>query len=108
MAGYLYIGSYTAEGARGLMKEGAAAREAETRTLFGKVGGEVLAYSFAVGEADFAIWAEMPDDMAALVPPLLASTTGTVNVHAIKLVSTAEMDGVIGAARSASFRGAGH
>ena len=81
MSGYLYIGSYTAEGARGLLKE---------------------------GEADFAIWAEMPDDTAALVPPLLASTTGTVNVHAIKLVSTAEMDGVIGAARSASFRGAGH
>lgn len=104
---YLYIGSYSGEGVKGVVAEGGRKREAETRKLFKSVGGKILQYLFAVGEFDFIIVAEMPDDQAALVPPMLACATGTVHVKTTKLLTAAEMDEVCEAARKRSFRAAG-
>ena len=107
MSMVLYLGSYSAEGLTGVIAEGGTAREQETRALFESLGGRVLWYGFALGEADFVILAEMPDDQAAVVPPLLASATGTVRVRTVKLLTAGEMDDVAVQAREASFRAAG-
>lgn len=108
MGTYLYLGSYPAEGLRGVLAEGGSRREADTRAVFESLGGRVLVYQFAVGSAfDFVIVAEMPDVAAALVPPLLASASGTVDVRTTVLVSPAELDAITETARAASFRAAG-
>jgi uncharacterized protein with GYD domain len=105
---YLYIGSYTREGRAGLISEGGTSREKETRGLFEKLGARVHHYAFAVGEFDFIILAECPDDTVALVPPLLASATGTVSVRTVKLVAPAQMDEIAAQTKAFAFRGAGH
>ena len=107
MSQYLYIGTYTKDGRSGLVAEGGTARERETRKLFESLGGEVVHYSFAIGAFDFIIIAEVADDVTALVPPMLASTTGTVDVTTTKLLSSEEVDQVATKVREASFRAAG-
>jgi hypothetical protein len=44
----------------------------------------------------------------ALVPPLLASATGTVSVRTVKLVAPAQMDEIAAQTKAFAFRGAGH
>lgn len=107
MGMYLYIGSYTHEGVAGLLADGGTKREAETRSLFESLGGTILWYGFALGEADFFILAEMPDDQAAVVPPLMAASTGTVAARTVKLLTPAQMDAVAERTRNVSFRAAG-
>ena len=104
---YLYIGSYSAEGRKGLIAEGGSSREAATRALVESVGGKIERYAFAIGPFDFVIVAEMPDDSAALIPPLIANSTGTVSVTTTKLVSPADMDGVARKAQRVTFRKSG-
>ena len=72
------------------------------------LGGRVLTYLFAVGpDFDFVIVAELPDLEAALVPPMLASATGTVDVRTTVLLTPAQLDAVTERARSLTFRAAG-
>jgi uncharacterized protein with GYD domain len=107
MSMYLYIGSYSAEGRKGLMAEGGSSREAATRALFESMGGSVERYAFAMGSFDFVIIADMPDDRVALIPPLIANSTGTVSVTTTKLLTPLEMDAVTSLAQSFTFRKAG-
>lgn len=104
---YLYIGSYSAEGRKGLLAEGGSFREAATRKLVESAGGSIERYLFAVGPFDFVIIAQMPDDKAAIIPPLIANSTGTVSVTTTKLMSPADMDSVTRAAQQLTFRHAG-
>ena len=114
MARYLYLGRYNGDGCRGVVAEGGSGRESETRELFSALGGRVETYQFAVGpDFDFVIIAEMPDTAAAIVPPLMASATGTVEVRTTLLLSPAEeeeagaVDVAAQQARGLSFRAAG-
>lgn len=108
MPHYLYLGRYTDQGCAGIVAEGGSRREADTRRVFEQLGGRVDTYLFAVGpDFDFVIIAEMPDATPALVPPLLASATGTVVVRTTPLLTPADLDAVAETARAASFRAAG-
>jgi len=60
MGKYLVIGSYTAEGAKGLLKEGGTSRRAETERLVTALGGKLEAYYFGFGKDDFYVLVDMP------------------------------------------------
>ena len=107
MAKYLYIGSYSAEGAKGLLAEGGTARRAETERLASALGGKVEAYYFGLGEDDFYILTEMPDNVAAAAAPLIAGASGSVRVRTIALLTAEEVDAVKARAAAVSFRPAG-
>ena len=47
MPKYLFTGSYTAEGARGVLKEGGSGRRDATEKLVASLGGTIEAYYFA-------------------------------------------------------------
>ena len=49
MPKYLFTGSYSAEGARGVLKEGGTGRRAATEKLVASLGGKVEAYYFDHG-----------------------------------------------------------
>ena len=53
MAKYLFHGSYTVEGLKGLIKEGGTGRREATENLANSLGGKVEAYYFAFGGNDF-------------------------------------------------------
>ena len=52
MPKYLFQASYTAEGAKGLQKEGGTKRRAAVEQLIKSVGGKLEAFYFALGETD--------------------------------------------------------
>ena len=52
MAKFMVTASYTAEGSRGLAKEGGSGRRAAVKKLVEGLGGKVEAFYFAYGEHD--------------------------------------------------------
>jgi uncharacterized protein with GYD domain len=108
MVRYLYLGKYSTEGLKGLAAEGGTKRREATGQLVESLGGRMTEYAFAVGEYDFIVIAEMPDDTAALVPSIMAGSTGTVRVLTVPLRSPAEIDAVSARIAEATFRAAGH
>ena len=52
MSKYLIEASYTAEGAKGLMKQGGTARRAVVQKMVESLGGRLEVFYFAFGEKD--------------------------------------------------------
>lgn len=108
MATFMYLGTYTAEGLRGLAAEGGSARRAATERLVSSIGGSIVHYSFAVGQYDFVLIVDLPDDAAGLIAPILTGASGTVRVLTVPLVSPENIDAVCARIPSGTFRPAGH
>lgn len=92
MPKYLYHGSYTDHGLKGLMKDGGSKRVEVTRKAIESLGGKMEAYYFALGGNDFFIILEAPDNVKAITGSLIANASGTVKVNITALVSPEEVD----------------
>ena len=92
MPKYLYHGSYTDKGLKGLMKDGGSKRVKVTRKAIESLGGKMEAYYFALGGTDFFIILEAPDNVKAITGALVANASGTVKVNITALVSPEEVD----------------
>jgi uncharacterized protein with GYD domain len=92
MPKYLFVGSYTAEGARGVLKEGGTARRAATEQLVTSLGGTVEAYYFGFGSDDFYLIADLPGNAAAAAGALSSGASGAINTRTIVLLTPEEVD----------------
>ena len=92
MAKFLFQGSFTAEGTKGLLKEGGSGRREAVAKLVQSVGGTVEAHYFAFGEDDVVIIADVPSNAAAAAMSLMAGAAGTVNVRTTALLTPEEID----------------
>lgn len=92
MPKYLFTGSYTAEGARGVLKEGGTGRRAATEKLVASLGGTMEAYYFAFGSDDFYLIADLPGNTAAAAGALTAGASGAINTRTIVLLTPEEID----------------
>jgi uncharacterized protein with GYD domain len=92
MPKYMITGSYTAEGARGVLKEGGSGRREATRTAISSLGGTLEAYYFAFGSDDFYLIADLPDNAAAAAGALTAAASGAVGTRTIVLLTPEEVD----------------
>ena len=61
MAKLLVQASYTADGVRGLMKDGASSRKAAVQKMIEGMGGTVEAFYYAFGETDAVVILDVPD-----------------------------------------------
>ena len=77
MPKYLSIASYTAEGAKGLLKEGGSARRAAVEKLVESAGGRLEACYFAFGENDLYSLMDLPDHASAAAAALAAGAPGS-------------------------------
>lgn len=107
MATFMYLGKYTPEGLKGLAAEGGTKRQQATEKLVNSIGGRILEYWFAVGEYDFVLMVELPDNAAGLIAPILTGSSGTVRVLTVPLVNSHEIDEICARIPSTSFRPAG-
>jgi uncharacterized protein with GYD domain len=89
---YLFIGKYTAEGARGVLKDGGGKRREVAEQVIQSLGGSIEAYYFAFGEGDFYLIAELPDHAAAAAGSLTVSATGALGVRTVVLLTPQEID----------------
>ena len=92
MAKYLSQAKYTAEGLKGLLKDGGSARKKEIEKLLASVGGKLEAFYYAFGDIDLFTITEAPDNVTAASLSLLISSSGAVSVKIIPLLTPEEVD----------------
>jgi uncharacterized protein with GYD domain len=101
MPKYLLQASYSAEGAKGLLKDGGSKRLAAARTLVESLGGKMDCFYFAFGETDVVAVVDMPDAAAAAAASLAIGSSGAVTAHVTVLLTPEELDQA--ARKSASY-----
>ena len=92
MSKYLFQTSYTAEGFKGLRKEGAASRVAYIRDLFAEQGGTLEAMYWAFGDSDLYVIAELPDNTTAAAASMAVSASGVVHCKTVVLLTAEQID----------------
>lgn len=92
MAKFMVTASYTAEGSRGLAKEGGSGRRAAVKKLVEGLGGKVEAFYFAYGEHDVIVVVDLPDSTAGLALSLAVNGSGAVRSSTTPLITPEEMD----------------
>ena len=92
MAKYLIEAAYTEEGAKGLMKEGAAARRAEVQKMVENLDGHLDAFYFVFGQNDVRVILDLPGNLAAAAVALAVMSTGAVRMKTTVLLTAEEID----------------
>jgi uncharacterized protein with GYD domain len=105
VAKYLIIGRYTAEGARGLLKEGGARRREAAEQVMSSVGGSIESMYWGFGDDDFYIVADAPSPAAVAAAALTVGASGTLKVRTVVLLTAEDLDAA--AKTSVTFRPAG-
>ena len=105
MAKYMLQGSYTAEGARGLLKDGGSGRRAAVERACASVGGKLETFYFSFGADDFVVIVDAPDNEAAAAVALGVAATGAVTLRTTVLLTIEQADAV--AKRVVDYRAPG-
>jgi uncharacterized protein with GYD domain len=92
MPKYLVQASYTAEGTRGLIKEGGTSRRTKIAELAKSLGGTLEAFYFAFGDHDVYTIMEAPDTVTASAVALAVNASGAVTVKTVPLITPEEVD----------------
>jgi uncharacterized protein with GYD domain len=92
MPKYMVHASYTAEGAKGLLKEGGTSRRKATETLLASVGGKLEAFYFTFGDEDAVLIVDVPDQVAATAIGLAVNASGAVQTRTSILIAPEEVD----------------
>ena len=99
---YLWQASYTADGTKGLLKDGGSKRRTTVQQMVEKAGGKLHAFYYAFGEADVYGIAEFPDHATAAALSLTINASGAVGLRTTVLVTPEEIDAA--AKKSVSYR----
>jgi uncharacterized protein with GYD domain len=102
MAKYMLIGSYTAEGAKGVLKEGGTGRRNAAKAAIESVGGTLESFYLGFGTDDYYVTADLPDHAAAAAAALTVGATGTSRARTIVLLTAEDIDAA--SQLSVSFR----
>jgi uncharacterized protein with GYD domain len=92
MPKYLLTASYTAQGAKGLLKEGGSARRAAVEKLVESAGGRLEAFYFAFGENDVYALVDLPDHASVAAATLAVTAGGGGGPKTIVLLTPEEVD----------------
>ena len=92
MAKYLLEASYTAEGAKGLAKEGGSSRRKKVEQMVNAMNGKVEAFYYAFGATDVYLIVDVPDAVTAAALSLAVNQSGAVQLRTHVLMTPEEMD----------------
>ncbi len=92
MAKYMLIGSYTAEGARGLLKEGGSARREAARKAIESAGGSLESFYLGFGSDDYYVVADFPNHATVAAAALTVGASGTSRTRTIVLLTPEDID----------------
>ncbi len=92
MQKYLFYGSYTPEGYKGLLNEGGSVRIDVAKRALQSVGGSLEAFYYSNGEQDFYIIVNLPDNVSSTAVTLAGNASGTFRIRAVSLLTPEEMD----------------
>ena len=92
MAKYLVEAPYTAEGAKGLAREGGTGRRAAAAKAVEGLGGKVESFYYAFGDVDAYVIFDVPDNVSAAALSLAVGQSGGINTKTVVLITPEEMD----------------
>jgi len=92
MPRYLIEGTYTDEGTKGLLKEGASSRRETVTKLIEGMGGSVESFYYTFGNRDVIAIYSVPDDSAAAALSMAVNQSGKVRVTTHPLLTVEDVD----------------
>lgn len=92
MAKYLLEARYTAEGAKGVAREGGTGRRAAIAKMAEGMGGKLEAFYYAFGDVDAYVIVELPDSVSAAAVALAVNQSGGAAVKTVVLITPEDMD----------------
>jgi uncharacterized protein with GYD domain len=92
MPKYLFEARYTAEGAKGIEKEGGASRREAVKKHLAQVGGKLEAIYFAFGDVDCYSIVDLPDNVSAAALAFAVNESGAILTKTVVLLTPEEVD----------------
>jgi uncharacterized protein with GYD domain len=92
MAKYMWTGSYTPEGTRGLIAEGGSARKAVVEKMLASIGGKLECMYYSFGSDDVLIVVDAPDNVSAAAVGMTVASSGAVHGRMTVLLTPEEID----------------
>jgi len=105
MPKFLIQASYTAEGAKGLMKDGGTKRRQAAESAIKSTGGTMEAFYFALGDNDAYVIVEAPDYASIAAASIAINASGAVRSKTIALMSPEDIDSAV--KKTVSYRAPG-
>jgi len=105
MAKFLINGSYTAEGTKGLIKEGGSGRKAAVQKALEGLGGKLESIYYTFGADDVVIICDLPDTVSGVALGLAVNASSAVRIKTTPLLSVEDMDAAC--KKTVSYRPAG-
>ena len=92
MPKYLFEARYTAEGVKGLVRDGGTGRRAAIDKACVSAGGKLEAMYFAFGDVDAYVVADLPDNVSAAALALAVNQAGAATTRTVVLMTAQEVD----------------
>ncbi|MER7500930.1 GYD domain-containing protein [Nonomuraea pusilla] len=92
MPKYLIQATYTADGLKGVLRDGGTGRRQAVDRMAESVGGRVEQMYFAFGETDTYVIVDLPDNVASTAVGLAISASGAVRAKTAVLLTPEEVD----------------
>ncbi len=92
MPKYLVQANYTAEGAKGLRKDGGSKRRQAAEALIKEAGGKLEAFYYTFGDTDAILILDLPDNSSMVALSLAVNASGLTKSKTIPLVTIEELD----------------
>ncbi len=105
MPKYLFKANYTAEGAKGILKDGGTARRAAVEKSVAGLGGRLEAFYFAFGGTDVYTIADLPDNVTAAAMAMAVAQSGKASTQTVVLLTPEDIDAAT--KKSVAYRGPG-
>ncbi|MEU6715974.1 GYD domain-containing protein [Nonomuraea sp. NPDC046802] len=95
MPKYLIQATYTADGLKGVLRDGGTGRRQAVERVVESVGGRVEQMYFAFGESDTYVIVDLPTNAASAAMSLAISASGTVRMKTAVLLTPEEIDDAV-------------
>jgi uncharacterized protein with GYD domain len=106
MARFMFQGSYSTEGVKGVLKDGGTGRRTAIESAIKSIGGHLEAVYFAFGDTDVYVIVDGLDNEQALTFAMGVGSTGSLSsVKTTVLLTPEEVDAA--AKRTLSYRAPG-
>ena len=92
MPKYLFQVSYTAEGTKGLLKDGGSKRRAAAQKLVESLGGKLDVIYYAFGDSDVFVIADLADNATAAAVSLTLGASGALTNKTTVLLTPEDID----------------
>jgi uncharacterized protein with GYD domain len=92
MTKFMWTGSYTVEGTKGVIAEGGSSRKAMVEKMMASMGGKLECMYFSFGPDDIVIIGEVPDNVSGAAMGLTVAAAGGAHGRITILLTPEEVD----------------